>query len=90
MRKIKTSILKGKVNCDDSNTGVEGVIVVATGPNNRHYVGITNRHGQYSICVPAVGRNTRYSIEAYCCGTCTGDICEPAPCDCGCKDARPS
>lgn len=85
MKEVKASILKGRVNCGNSTTGVEGVIVVATGPNGKHYVGITNNKGEYSICVPSVSSNTIYSIEAYCCGTCSGATCTDAPCECGCK-----
>lgn len=86
MKEIKASILKGRVNCGNSETGVEGVIVVATGPNGNNYVGITDFNGEYSICVPAVDANITYSLEAYCCGGCTGAICTDTDCDCGCKD----
>lgn len=89
MKEIKASILKGQVNCGDSDTGVEGVIVVATSPSGTHYVGVTNMDGQYSICVPAVNSNTCYSIEAYCCSSCVGNVCEDAECDCGCKSQAP-
>lgn len=85
MKEIRATILKGVVNCKDSSTGVEGVIVVATSHNGKHYVGVTNKQGQYSICVPAVNRDESYSVEAYCCSTCSGTVCTDAPCDCGCK-----
>lgn len=86
MKEITASILKGVVNCGTSEIGVEGVIVVATGPTGDHYVGVTNEDGEYSICVPGVGANISYSIEAYCCSSCSGNVCEDADCDCGCKD----
>lgn len=85
MKEIKVSILKGRVNCGNSTTGVEGVIVVARSANGKYYVGVTNNNGEYSICVPSVSVNTSYSIEAYCCGTCLGNVCTNAPCECGCK-----
>lgn len=91
MKEITAAILKGRVNCGSSDTGVEGVIVVATAPDGSNYLGITNENGDYSICVPAVGSSIAYSIEAYCCSSCSGTVCEDTDCDCGCKnDTSPS
>lgn len=85
MKKITAAILKGRVNCGSSDIGVEGLIVVATANDGSHYVGITDENGDYSICVPSSTSNTSYSIEAYCCSSCAGTVCEDGPCECGCK-----
>lgn len=90
MKNVNVAILRGKVICGSGDgQGVEGVIVVATSSGTtKNYVGITNSQGEYSICVPAVTRDRCYTVEAYCCGSCTGSgICEDADCDCGCKNS---
>lgn len=89
MKKITATILKGRVNCGSSEIGVEGLIVVVTANDGSHFVGITDENGEYGICVPSSRTNTTYSIEAYCCSSCAGPVCEDGPCDCGCKD-RPT
>lgn len=86
MKEIKASIIKGKVVCGSGSAGVEGAIVVATNAGNR-YVGVTNSNGEYSICVKAPTGSTplTYSVEAYCCSSCVGEVCSSADCNCGCK-----
>lgn len=84
MKKIKVNILRGTVLCFDGSP-VAGAIVVATDGTN-FFVGITNSDGEYSICVPIPEEGTvRYEVQAYCCCSCNGDFCEPAPCTCSCN-----
>lgn len=95
MKEINATILRGTVLCgsdpnpDGSHYSVAGVVVIATAPDGKNYVGITNDEGTYSICVSAPEQGAPcpliYSIEAYCCGCCSG-CCVPAPCECNCCD----
>ncbi|MCT4621102.1 MAG: hypothetical protein N4A62_17155 [Marinisporobacter sp.] len=77
-KKIDCCFIQGRVLCEFDGCPVSDAIVFATSKSDcKVFTGITNRSGEYCICVP---KGDRYIIR---CFFCTEDCFASAPCICG-------
>ncbi|MCT4621101.1 MAG: hypothetical protein N4A62_17150 [Marinisporobacter sp.] len=81
LKKVTCCFIRGLVQCNGN--AVEGAIVFAENKINGVFSSITNRKGEYYICVPEPARGIAesYKITCFCCPDC----CEDVSCNCGCN-----